>query len=786
MSFYLNKIKESYFDFINKKTIKTSLEVLLIIWFIFIFLSYSYYKDYLPLLIIVCAFLLALILILRFVYNKKINKDLFQKAIKYFFPKDKYNFKVINIIILIPIATIALANIILLFSLLFSSELTVKDFLFYEYNLIIKILQIYLFYYSLTLITYALGNKILKLFKIKTETKTESFLFAIGIGFIPFIIITLIISILGYLYGWLAWIILILFTLVSLPEIKKIIKELKTNQISFKFTTPFRSFKSFTFILICFLFIVSIIIAFEPSPNDVDSLHSYYNTANLFAHYHQYQSFDYFSNANLGHNTEMIYAFIISLLNAKYLAHFSLFFFILLIGGFYYLIKNFLNKKIAVLSIYTVFFIPWNFLFAQTNKVEMFLCFYSLLALINFFIWLDKKDNKQLLLMGIFLGIALGIKYTAFFISISLYAAIILLFIFRKQFNFQNTKHLFLSACLVLLFFTPWLIKNTYYFNNPLYPYEYIFENRETNIFQTPDDYRNSRLQEVSYLRNSIYYDKYQPVNILKIFFNQSTGKDSEIGPWIDFGFAPILILPFFFMLKPRKNLYTFLGIIILYFMVWFLIAIDRPWYGIFGITLLYSLLPFVLKKYKYLIKIYSIYIITILIFIPFISENLSNSAHAFYYLTGTYDKEKFLEENIKTYKIMPFINNELNLTADNKLLSNDLRIAYINENDKKVILDMYFYNIGYLLNQGEDIFLQKLKENKINYILIANYTYNYYDNWVKFKGESVEEYLENYNKSVPSIYQDAQKFKNFLENHTQLIKCNEESHLYKLSYESQ
>lgn len=781
----INKLLNSYILHVNKKPIKTFFKILLVFWVSITAFLYCFYYGYCyPISIVSWTVFFLILLIAPFYgFNKKINLE---RLIQDFGSRigDK-KIKFIHIIISIPIVSFIISNLLFLFihlNKLADYRNLKNSILFFEFNIVQKLLFNYLFYLLLLLLFYALGRKILKIFKSSFDSKLEFFVFSVGVGAIPLMFGSLLIAVLGILYSYVVWIFILLLSIICLNEIKIIFKELGSIYLFFSFNNLFSAAKSAVFIFLFFILNFNYVANFKPVPITTDDLHTYFNSPNLFVHYHSYKPLMHFEGSNLSQNTEMIYAAIISMLDSSYMIHFQFLFFVLCLIGFYLFFKRIFGEKFAVLSVLLIYLIPWNTFYFNTVKVEFFFSFYSLLMAFSFLLWRETSNNKYLYILGVFSGICLGIKYNAFLLIIPLFLMAFIISLYRHKSILNAFKPLVMALALTVLFFSPWIIKNSVYFHNPVFPFsitkneygKYAFGNLKKN---EPGYavYAGERAKEIASIRHSQDNNKYSLKTVAKTIWNQSIGKEINRGSWINFGFVPLLIFPFYFLFLKDRRINLLLTLSFFYFILWYIFSPGRPWHGFFGIMLLYGMLPYIFLRNKSLACIHIFIMASIILSSPFIRVNNIN------YLVGSKDAESFISANIPYYETAKYINN-LNLNPDEKiLLAFDYRVAFIEENDKIMIVDPFLIKSGYSLAKGYEYFYQDLKNTYVNYVVLSLDQDTSYDAWLDFKKTNVEEYLRTYNNAVPSLYESKNNLKEFLSQYSNLIFSDNFYALYKI-----
>lgn len=116
----------------------------------------------------------------------------------------------------------------------------------------------------------------------------------------------------------------------------------------------------------------------------------------------------------------------------------------------------------------TALFAGYSLVMATANAyVDWPGLFYGMGALVCLDYWRQKEDRRLLLLSGLFIGFALGTKYTTGVLALAL-AAALAWHCWRTRRRFF--PHLFALALPALVVFLPWLLKNLLSTGNPIYP----------------------------------------------------------------------------------------------------------------------------------------------------------------------------------------------------------------------------------------------------------------------------------------------------------------------------
>jgi hypothetical protein len=218
-------------------------------------------------------------------------------------------------------------------------------------------------------------------------------------------------------------------------------------------------------------------------------------------------------------------------------------------------------------------------------KIEMAFYLYSLLVILLVKIILTQDrftsfGNRHLNgLFGVFLGIILSIKYTAFFIVLAIFIALWILL--RKNRSFYRGA--FSALGLAFFIMSPWFIKNWMVYKSPLYP---IFQGRDQFFLETGNmcsPYQYNTHDVILLLSNAIYQIGLPVLDNLQIFIysiaNIATSKSMQYpGLWVAI-FLGIMIYDCFRWKTTdvyERFLILFLSI---FFVGWLFFLLGGMWY---------------------------------------------------------------------------------------------------------------------------------------------------------------------------------------------------------------
>jgi len=128
--------------------------------------------------------------------------------------------------------------------------------------------------------------------------------------------------------------------------------------------------------------------------------------------------------------------------------------------------KRYWGSRTALWATALLGVMPAYMLLSSGGYVDVGLTVFSFLSFALLCLWNQKSNPRILVAAGFFAGCALGVKYTG-----AIPLAIGGLMIIARA----KGKGLFLYVAAALVVFAPWLIKNLYYFGDPVFPFLYHY-----------------------------------------------------------------------------------------------------------------------------------------------------------------------------------------------------------------------------------------------------------------------------------------------------------------------
>lgn len=340
-----------------------------------------------------------------------------------------------------------------------------------------------------------------------------------------------------------------------------------------------------------------------------------------------------------------------------------------------WLIYAYLEKKInsffALLGALLFLSTPVILKLSVSAYVDLGLIFFSWASFYFLIKWSEEPNhNKLLIISAILCGLACGTKYNGLIVLMILTLNVPILYLFSGNYSYSNQitalRKTFLFCSVSIIIFSPWMIKNYIWTNNPLYPlYQNKIAGQDSSL----------RFSVEPLLQRKLIY-KESPLETLlipiRIFFQ---GKDDS-PKFFDGQLNPFLLLfaiiPFFLKKiseRIRKE-QMILGIYALVFLLFVYFTTDmRIRYiapilppvvilSTFGINSLFNLA----ERNKWGLKnifrtiTFAIVIIMISINTVYLLKTFSD-INPMPYIFGKISKETYLEKRLPEYNTIRYAN---------------------------------------------------------------------------------------------------------------------------------
>ena len=462
---------------------------------------------------------------------------------------------------------------------------------------------------------------------------------------------------------------------------------------------------------------------------------------------------------------------------AKYI-HFS--FALMTAWLLYTYLKEILNRNYGLLGALLFLTIPIIVKLSITVYVDLGLIFFSWSCLFFILKW-ETKDFKSvyLVLAGVFCGLALGTKYNGLIILVILTPMIAILFSSRKNRNVRNedknelNKNSFRGllwatgfVLIALIVFSPWMIRNSIWKGNPVYPlYNNFFNPAEGK--EKCDLVEEKQPHNAFWLRRHVYGESFfQTITIpLRAFFQGQDDNpkyfDGKLNPLLLF-FLLLAFLPMRVGIPEsmRRHAYflfifAFLFILFVLFKSDFRIRYMAPaippivCLSVFGIRNIFQIVS-QLKGNK---EIFGVVILCTGVFFLF-AYNIDyeyrqfSYVNPFDYLSKSVDRDSYISRYRKEQQAIIKANQILPKEAKVLCLSLGDRTYYL---DRDAHLAGDFYKKTNCTYNEEDLY-EKLTRYQTTHVLIDK---DVFLNWVKSQPMEVRNiYFDVLNKYTRLLFE--------------------------------
>jgi len=551
-------------------------------------------------------------------------------------------------------------------------------------------------------VALVIGYRLFRFFnfqKALNRIETIVFSFALGMGFISFLVFILGLCHILFL-KWLM-LILILMTLVSSKSAYSFIKSNLLLSYDFKFIYSSK-LRILLTVLVSLSLLMTLIGAVAPAKGN-DALVYHLSDAKYFAQNHLVTFIPYTSTSIWPYFMQMFFT-LAMLFDNPLLA--KLFHFLMaLLGGLaiYSLGRRYINKEVAILATAIFYLTPGVFTQATYAYIDIGWAFYTFMGFYAIMLWDFSSERRWLVLAGVMCGIAADTKYIGLITPVTVGLVLIIKGFLQKEKYKELARNFALFSIIVVIIIFPYYIRPFLYTGNPFYPF-YVKYIAESGWYgQSGFDFGMKKT-----LLNFIISPWYLTYYPGKTF----GGNESQLGP-IFLAFLPALL---FLRKKGKPILLISIFAGIFYFFWFFKFPAARYILPIIPfLALLSGYFVWAMdnrsKYFGYLIKtVFSIFLV--LNFGLCIYYNREELA---FFLKGA-NVEDYLAKQDRSSKIFQYINKNTPPTSK-ILLVNEIRNFYL---DRGHIRECYYRIHDKYQLKKIDAIIDDLETKGITHILYA------------------------------------------------------------------
>lgn len=513
----------------------------------------------------------------------------------------------------------------------------------------------------LTLFAAAIGKGILNFFNFGFITFVEEFVFSTGIGLSAIVFSVWGLGQFGLLYTWFLYLIILVFSILFFKEIKF---------FAVGFVLTFKKLFSLEYnllniVLFVFLFItvfMTIVGALAP-PTGHDALVYHLAWPKYFARENSVSYIPYSRTSLWPYFMEMLFTLGIILKNGIVAKLFHFLMGILTTLAVFSFSRRYFNLQLSIMASTICFLTPGIFTQATYAYIDLASAFFTFLSVYSFFLWFYTGSKRWIVLVGVFCGITMGVKYLGIYTCITLMIGLLVAIFWTKKLRFsEGIKIILIFVGFTVLVAMPWYVKSFIVLGNPVYPFMHeLFGGSGWKSEFTP-------------IGMGIGFTKYvfAPWN-LTMYPGNYGGDESQIGPVF------ISMIPAVLVIRKVEIHLRYLIFFSLTFFVLWLLGYQAVRYLTPIIPMMSLALVFI---YKEIINLNSeIPSRLIVLFILFCLG--VNAGLCIYYnrdklgvTFGIQPKDSYLRHNERSYNISKYVNN--NLPVASQILAIESRTFYL------------------------------------------------------------------------------------------------------------
>jgi hypothetical protein len=513
----------------------------------------------------------------------------------------------------------------------------------------------------LTLLAAAIGKRILRFFKFDFNTFIEGFVFSVGIGLSAIVFLVWGLGQFGLLYAWFLYLVILVSSVLFFKEIKFFAVGFV---LAFKrlFSLEFNLLNLSLFTLLFITVFMTVVGAMAP-PTGHDALSYHLAWPKYFTEEHSVFYIPYSRSSLWPYFMEMLFTLGIILKNGIVAKLFHFLMSTLVALAVFSFSRRYFNLQLSIMASTICFLTPGIFTQATYAYVDIASAFFTFLSVYSFFLWFYTDSKRWVVLVGVFCGISMSVKYLGMYTYITLMIGLLVAMFWTKRLKLSEGVKLFLIFTgFTILVAIPWYVKSLIVVGNPVYPFMH-------ELFGG-----NGWKSEFTPIGIGMGFAKYifAPWN-LTMYPGSYGGEESQIGP-VFISMIPVVLV----IKKIETPLRYLLFFSMTFFVLWLL--------GYQAVRFLTPIIPLMslalVFMYKEITNVESEWfskfiVLSILLCLGF------NACLSIYYnrdkilvAFGVQSKDSYLRHNERSYNVSKFINN--NLSADSQILAIEPRTFYI------------------------------------------------------------------------------------------------------------
>jgi len=388
------------------------------------------------------------------------------------------------------------------------------------------------------LVSWMIGDFLIGLLKITADlVSVERLIIGLVLGWGALVMLTLLLGVIG-LYR--QWVFSALFSLISLWGLVR--HRARFRRFNFR-RLPDSKFDSLTISLVIIIALGSFLWSLAPAVRyDSLSYHlavpvRYLQAGRMIELPESFQTY-------FAHYGEMFYVMALSIGDQPLTGLINFSAGLVLAVQTFFIGKRLVNRRMGLIAALVLYSLPIIGIESATTYIDIYIAVFLTAALHCGLLWEHNLERGWLLLFGIFSGLAVGTKLSAFWLLLPFWGLMLWRLHHYRKLSWRNISIIFTP---VILLWAPWLIRDWFWTGNPVFP-------NLNSLFQSPKYFdRNFFIFQPTEntLRNILHFP-WRGVAQSHAYYHESSGAV--------LAGLPLLSLPW--MYHRRRNLLIFFGVL--------------------------------------------------------------------------------------------------------------------------------------------------------------------------------------------------------------------------------
>ena len=312
------------------------------------------------------------------------------------------------------------------------------------------------------------GLAILRRFGPICTSRAEELTFSIGIGLGFFALATIFLGHLNLLYTPIFYALILTGLLLGHKELIGI-----AGRIQGRVKESIPDWKSLNFwliLLVCTVLFLNLLRALMPAHEAVDPLAYHLALPSIYLAKHQLSFEQTLTGTLYPDNIGMLYTIALALRGATLAQAVHWFFGFATILSICCFCRDYFSIQVGLFAAVIYTLTPVVLFFTPLAYVDVGVGFFQFMALWALFKWMREGGRREIVLVAIFTGLAMGSKHTALFLGVVFALIIFARLLIQRESPRNIMLALLLYGGLALLLAGPWYVRAWWHAGNPVWP----------------------------------------------------------------------------------------------------------------------------------------------------------------------------------------------------------------------------------------------------------------------------------------------------------------------------